>query len=152
MPQFDDLILYRQDGRPVAVAEVKMKLGTSPEWAAQLRRNVLAHGGFRPAEFFLLVTPEWIYLWRDAGTEPVAVPPTFVIDARPLLKPYFDAAKVAAHQIDGHAFELVVGAWLADLTRTDATTLDPTTAPDGLIQSRLLSAINNGRVEFQVAA
>jgi len=152
MLQLEDLVLYHRDGRAVAVAEVKMKLGTSPQWAAQLRRNILAHGGVRPAEFFLVVTPEWVYLWENAGIEPVAVPPTYVIDARAVLKPYFDAANVQPHQIDGRAFELVVGAWLADLTRVGTTDAGLSTIPEGLTQSHLLQAINDGRVEYAAAA
>ena len=84
-----DLVLYNRDGKLIAVAEVKTKFGTSREWAAQLRRNVLAHGGYRNADFFLLVTPDKLYVWKDAGVEPTAVLPNYVIDARPLLKPYF---------------------------------------------------------------
>lgn len=152
MLQPEDLVLYHRNGGPVAVAEVKMKFGTSPEWAAQLRRNILAHGSFRPTEFFLIVTPEWVYLWKNAGTEPVAVPPTYVIDARPVLKPYFDAAHAQPHQIDGCAFELVVGAWLAELTRTGTVIADLPTTPAGLTQSKLLQAINAGRVEYAAAA
>ncbi len=39
-----DLTLYNRDGQLIAVAEVKNKQGTSREWAAKLRRNILAHG------------------------------------------------------------------------------------------------------------
>jgi hypothetical protein len=38
-----DLALYDRDGQLTAVAEVKNKVGTSREWAARLRRNILAH-------------------------------------------------------------------------------------------------------------
>ena len=41
-----DLALYEPGGRPVALAEVKNKRGTSREWAAKTRRNLLALGGF----------------------------------------------------------------------------------------------------------
>ena len=47
-----DLALYDHDGRLTAVAEVKNKQGTSREWAAKLRRNLLAHGGHYKADFF----------------------------------------------------------------------------------------------------
>ena len=64
-----DLALYNRDGQLIAVVEVKNKLGTSAIWAAQLRRNILAHGGFQNAPYFLLMTPDRIYLWKDAGTD-----------------------------------------------------------------------------------
>lgn len=150
MSQWEDLILYDRDGRPIAMVVVKAKLGTSAQWATQFRRNILAHGDTRPADFFLLVTPEWIYLWNDPGVE--ELPPTFTIDARPLLKPYFDSAKVRASDIDGLAFELVVGSWFADLSRLGTRTARPMTVPEGLAESKLVQAINNGRVEYAAAA
>ena len=57
-----DLTLYDRDGRLIAVAEVKNKQGTSREWAAKLRRNILAHGRHYNADFFLLVTPDRLYI------------------------------------------------------------------------------------------
>lgn len=152
MPQWEDLVIYDRDGRPIAMVVVKAKLDTSAQWAAQFRRNILAHGDTRPADFFLLVTPEWIYLWKDPGIEPVELPPTFTIDARPLLKPYFDSAKVSASGIDGLAFQLVVGSWFADLSRLGTRTERPMTVPEGLTESKLLQAINNGRVEYAAVA
>jgi len=89
-----DLALYDHDGRLTAVAEVKNKQGTSREWAAKLRRNLLAHGGHYKADFFLLVTPDRLYVWKDAGTAPTLVQPTYELDAQPIFAPYFERAGV----------------------------------------------------------
>jgi len=147
-----DLALYGRDGRLIAVVEVKMKLGTSRDWAAQLRRNVLAHGGFQAADFFLLVTPDRLYVWKGAGSEPIVVPPAYVIDARPILKPYFEAAQLDPNLINGRAFELVVGAWLGDLIRSEKKPEDLSNEEGWLAESGLLSAIKNGRIEYEAAA
>ncbi len=87
-----DLALYDRDGQLTVAVEVKNKLGTSAEWAAKLRRNLLAHGGFYGGSFFLLVTPDRVYLWKGAGAEPDLSPPPYEIDATPLFASYFTRA------------------------------------------------------------
>lgn len=149
MPALSDLVVYDQEGWKILVVEVKGKLNTSRDWAAQWRRNMLAHGGMEHVGFVLLVTPDNLYMWKDAGAEPVAVPPTYVIDAKAVLKPYFDSARVDPASISGAAFELLVGAWLADLVHSDAM---PEQMPEPLAESGLLEAIRHGRVEYEVAA
>ncbi|HUP24939.1 MAG TPA: hypothetical protein VNB06_18620 [Thermoanaerobaculia bacterium] len=147
-----DLILYDRDGQLIAVAEVKNKVGTSREWAAQLRRNMLAHGGFRPVGFFLLATPDQLYVWRDAGKETVPFEPTYEIDARPVLQPYFSRAGIDPATVSGEAFELIVAAWLADLTRSPDAAERSTSEESWLTDSGFLGAVRNGRVEYEAAA
>ncbi|MEQ9481150.1 hypothetical protein [Coleofasciculus sp. F4-SAH-05] len=38
---------------------------TSPDWAAQFRRNILAHGTFYKAPYFLMVFLDRFYLWTS---------------------------------------------------------------------------------------
>ena len=147
-----DLVLYDRDGQLIAVAEVKTKFGTSRDWAAQLRRNVLAHGRFHNVDFFLLVTPDTLYIWKEAGVEPIASPPTYAIDARPILKPYFETAHIDPNLVNGSAFELVVGAWLADLTRSEKEPEKLYEKESWLAESGLLKAIRNGRIGYEAAA
>lgn len=147
-----DLALYDRDGQLIAIAEVKNKVGTSREWAAKLRRNILAHGGFRTIDFFLLVTPDRLYLWKDAGGEPTPVDPTYEVDAHPLLEPYFAGAGMNPADVSGRAFELVVAAWLADLVRSEGSRENLADQQRWLAESGFLDAIRNGRLEYEVAA
>ena len=78
-----DLAIFDRSGQIAAVAEIKRQLGTSCDWAAQVRRNLLAHGIRRLAGYFLLITPDRLYLWKDAGTNPDKVPPTHEADMQP---------------------------------------------------------------------
>lgn len=147
-----DLTLYDRDGRPTAVVEIKNKMGTGREWAAQLRRNILAHGDFRSVEYFLLATPDRLYLWRGAGGKAVPGDPTFEIDAHPYLQPYFARARVDPATVSRQAFELIVGSWLADLMRSDSRTEKRESEQSWLVDSGFLSAVSNGRVEYDLAA
>ena len=152
MSPHPDLSIYDRDGQLAGIVEVKNKRGTSRDWAAKLRRNILAHGGFRNIDFFLLVTPDHLYLWKGAGAEPKTVRPTYEIDAQPFFEPYFKRAAVDAGTISGGAFELLVAAWLADVLRSEGVSDQLAEEHSWLIQSGFLTAIRNGRLAYEAAA
>ncbi len=146
-----DLALYDRSGRLTAIAEIKNKRGTSGGWAAQTRRNMLAHGGSFRADFFLLVTPDRFYLWKNAGIDPEPVPPTYEADAQPEFAPYFESAGVDPLRISGHAFELLVAAWLGDVIRSDGRTEEIAEDRSWLADSGFENAARNGRIEYEGA-
>ena len=88
-----DLVAYDQLAQPILLAEVKSIHGTSKEWAARFRRNLLAHGTLPPAPFFLIATPDHMYFWRQQDPTSKEEPPQFTMDATHELKPYFDRFK-----------------------------------------------------------
>lgn len=147
-----DLALYDRSGRLTAVAEIKNKLGTSREWAAQTRRNIFAHGELCSADFFLLVTPDRLYLWKNTGADPVQIPPTFEADTQKEFAPYFESAGVDPHHVSGQAFELLVAAWLGDITRSAVTTEELSEDQSWLAKSGFRAAISDGRIEYQAVA
>jgi hypothetical protein len=151
MSIYADFALYDRNGRLIAVAEVKNKSGTSREWAAKLRRNILAHGGFHRADFFLLATPDKLYLWKGASAEPAVVPPAFEVDAQLIFKPYFERAGVSPADVSGRAFELVVAAWLGDLIRLAEQPENLRNGQHWLVETGLLDAVKDGRIEYEVA-
>ena len=142
-----DLSLYGADGHLAAIAEVKNRVGTSGQWAAKTRRNLLAHGLGHGPVFFLLVTRDRLYVWKDAGDEPIEVPPTYEEDITTTFAPYFSSAGLAAKQISGAAFELVVAAWLADLTNEQCPA--QRAKQEWLDQSGFRTAVQDGRVELE---
>ena len=142
-----DLALYDREGRLGAVAEVKNRLGTSPSWAAQTRRNILAHGALGRSDFFLLITPDRIYVWKDVGDEPIEVPPSYEGESQPLFARYFAGAGIAPGKATGQAFQMLVAAWLGDLTRHPDAEAAP--GEDWLDKSGLRAAALDGRVEHE---
>lgn len=134
------------------VVEVKSKRNASPEWAEQLRRNILAHGTFVQAPYFLMVFPDRFYLWTDADDQPQQSRPDYIIDARPILKPYFERAGVSDDHISSRSLELIIAAWLAEIMQ-DAHTLEETNvSQQWLIDSGLYSAITGGTFEPMAVA
>ena len=147
-----DLALYDRNDRLTAVAEIKNKPGTSREWAARTRRNILAHGGSCGADFFILVTPDRLYLWKDAGTDPVRIPPTYEADTQLEFAPYFESAGVDPRHVGGHAFELLVATWLGDVIRSEGTGEEPAGDRSWLAESGFRAAVKDGRIEYEAAA
>ncbi|MCY4548471.1 MAG: hypothetical protein OXC28_08890 [Defluviicoccus sp.] len=147
-----DLALYDPAGRLVALAEIKNKRGTSRGWAAKTRRNILAHGGISDVDFFLLITPDRLYLWKDAGTDPVEVPPSYQAEADSLFSPYLEGAGVDPRSVGGHAFELIVSAWLSDVMRSAVSTNGHGDDRSWLARSGFHAAVKDGRIEYDAAA
>ena len=142
-----DLSLYDAAGRLAAIAEVKNRVGTSGQWAAKTRRNLLALGLGRGSAFFLLVTSDRLYVWKDAGDDPVEIPPTYVEDVSSTFASYLDSAGVPANQVSSAAFELVVAAWLDDLTHNGQAT--PRANREWLDQSGFRGVLQDGRVQLE---
>ena len=144
-----DLALFDSHGRLTAVVEVKSKMGTSIEWAKFTRRNILARWETDGVGFFLLVTPDRLYMWKDSGTGLGPVPPTHNADTTAEFAPYFKGAGVSPNHISGHAFELVVGAWLGDVMRSARRADESTDAQRILVESGLDTAVRDGRIEYE---
>ena len=142
-----DLSLYDANGRLTALAEVKNRTGTSGQWAAKTRRNLLAHGYGWGTGFFLLVTPDRLYAWKDAGDDPVEVPPMYESDIATTFATYLNDAGLPPGQVSGPAFELVVAAWLGDLMRSSAAAENADQT--WLDESGFREAVKNGHVELE---
>lgn len=144
-----DLALYDGSGRLTAIVEVKNRFGTSAEWAARTRRNILAHGGRWRSDFFLLITPDRLYVWKDAGGDPVERLPKYEADLGPIFAPYFENADLDPRKVSGQAFELLVAAWLSDLTRSSSRPKDREHQQDWLDESGFGTAVRDGRIEYE---
>lgn len=144
-----DLSLYDPLDRLIAVVEVKKRVLTTASWAREFRRNLLEFSGFSQADYVLLITPDKLYLWGHG--DPPEAEPRFEIDLQPILAPYFEKARLKPSEISGHAFELIVASWLADLSY-GAFVADAPPLPAALRESGFLDAIRSGRLEHEIAA
>ncbi len=145
-----DIVVYDRNGQIVLIIEIKKKLGASSEWATKWRRNILSHGSLPDAKFFMTVLPDRFYLWKDAGNLPELVEPTFEIDAKPILKPYFDESGTFPEKITPQGFELIIAAWLNSLLRFNTLLNQKSDTPKWMIQSGLSEAVNGGYLDYEV--
>jgi hypothetical protein len=79
---------------------------------------MLAHGVLPWAKYFLIATPERMYLWKQESPN-AAAPPEFTIDAEEVFHPYFQKLHQDPSKIGPEAFELLVFSWLTDVARSD---------------------------------
>ena len=143
-----DVAAYDQDHHLVLAVEVKSKLHVSPEWAARLRRNILAHGAFPNPPYFLMVFPDRFYLWTNPGKNSKPGKPTRSIDARPILRPYFKQSGVTADHVSEASLELITAAWLNDLIHRKPNEIDA--SQRWLLDSGLYDAVAGGSLQHQV--
>ena len=115
-PVRTDLVVQAADGNIVALVEVKNVEGLSPEIAATIRRNLIAHGRVDWwSPFFVVVSQETGYLWDQRSLPPDPVPlPTAEFPMAPVVEFYLPSF-VGGPRLSGSQLELAVMTWLSDL-------------------------------------
>jgi len=147
-----DFIVESPDQKAQLIVEARTKRSASRGWAAELRRNLLAHRAVPVAPFFLLALPERFYLWKNAPPNEV-VPPDFEADAAEALRPYTTSLHSRLIALTENGFELLVRTWLNDLIHSnyDDTNMEPLSPSVSrfLRQSGLLDSIHRGSVKAE---
>jgi hypothetical protein len=146
-----DLSVDNRAGQLALVVEVKRKIGASPQWAASFRSNILAHGTFPKAPYFLMVFPDQFYLWIDTDAQ-LQSEPTYTIDARPILYPYLERAGVTAEKISSQSLELIVESWLREIIYSENPHEDLDESQHWVIDLGLHAALAGGKIEHEAAA
>ncbi|GMU52414.1 MAG: hypothetical protein AMXMBFR33_15600 [Candidatus Xenobia bacterium] len=131
-----DFFLLDALGNQALIVEAKSLKGASSAWASRFRDNLLKSGWAVKGSYFLLATPEQFFIWRP---ESRSTEPDFVVNASPILAPYFERAQIKPSEVHPLAYELIVGQWLQDL-------VDSPTEQGELHESGLPSAIHGGSV------
>lgn len=149
MPIRPDLVVYSRHNEPSLIVEVKNKKDVSEGWARDFRRNLLAHGGFPRAPYFLLVTPEQLYLWSQ-GPDGLDAPPDAHASTRDTLKVFLDA--LPSERLDEVSLEMVTHAWLSSLAGPSLVRDDVGRQHQWLVDSGLFDSIEGGHVELEPAA
>jgi hypothetical protein len=147
-----DLSVYNRNGQRILDIEVKPKLNTSPDWAAQFRRNILAHGTFYKAPYFLMVFLDRFYLWTGVDAQSDQNQPTYSIDARPILQSYYEGAGITAEHISRQSLELIIESWLWQIIHSDKYATDIDESQQWLVDSGLYEAIAGGKFDYEVMA
>jgi hypothetical protein len=139
-----DLLLYDATGMLVALAEVKAIPGQTAEWAAEFRRNIASHG-LPATRFYLMITPDRVFFWKDVTAVPEIIPPTWTVDALPLLNPYYSLLRVTPDDVDREVFRDIIHMWISDLENLrPGGSVGPEL--DWAVQSGFLSAVSAGHV------
>jgi hypothetical protein len=143
-----DLVAYDGAGQAVLLGEVKSRVGTSEQWAARFRRNLLAHGTLPRAPFFLIATPERLYFWKQDDSGATDDPPAFTLDATKEFQPYFDKLQKTPLGLGEEALELLVLAWLTDIARRGDLRAKEDHTMRWLSDSGLIAMLERARIEM----
>jgi hypothetical protein len=146
-----DVIAYDQSGRVILLAETKSRVGTSAEWAARFRRNMLSHGTLPKALYFLIATPERLYFWKQDHPGISDEPPAFTIDAKKEFQPYFDKLEKTSRVVSEQALEILVLSWLTDIAQTGAARSRNDPSMRWLSESGLIDSLEKARIETNPA-
>jgi hypothetical protein len=146
-----DIVAYDQAGRVVLLAEAKSRVGTSAEWAARFRRNMLSHGTLPKSKFFLIATPERLYFWKQDHPGVSDEPPEFTIDATTEFKPYFDRLEKTSRAVSEQALEMLVLTWLTDIAQTGEAKSRNDPSMRWLSESGLIDSLVRARIEMNPA-
>ena len=149
MPVWDFLVDSR-DGELVLAVEIKRKTNVSPEWASEFRRNILSEGNLPKAPYFLMVFPDKFYLWSDTNNQDREEPT--LIDANPILQPYFERAGLTAENISHQSLELIISSWLGEITHSNSLHRNMENSQQWLFKSGLYDALVGGKFEYEAAA
>jgi hypothetical protein len=134
------------NGNVVLVAEVKSRANKTPEWAAQLRRNLLSHG--QPlANYFLIVTPDRTFLWHEGKNQSIdARQPDWSAETKRIIGPRL-AEAIVRPGIDSRGLEHLISAWLSRVAHSDSPDEFKQPARDFLQESGLFEALRGATVQ-----
>jgi hypothetical protein len=151
-PQYQDLgwdlLVNNYQGELILGVQLKTKMNTSSDWAVKFRHNILTDSLAQKIPFFLMAFPDLFYLWTEPEIYSNQSKPTYIIDAIPILKPYFERAGIMPEKIRGDSFELLVASWISDMINSEQLPEEFNESQRWLIESGLYVAISGGDLKY----
>jgi hypothetical protein len=148
-----DIMVITESGEPVLVVEVKNRKSTSRAWAVTFLRNLLAHGMMPSARYFLVATPDHLYLWKGISGDREIAKPDYEAHSGSLIALDRSIRDRGGIGLGERAFESKVANWLAGLSEGRVTRkIEDKHVDEFLVQSGLLDAIRGGRIVLEAAA
>lgn len=143
-----DILVTDRDDNPVAAVEVKSREALSPELAAILRRNLIVHGYTPRTPYFMLLSQDVGYLWKNAAADAPDAPPEHQFPLRTVIERYLGTEP--QRRLSGGELEFVILHWLIELTLGQR---EPGEEPEStLVAAGFAQAIRGGRVVAEAVA
>jgi len=108
-----DILIKDTNGKTLAVVEVKNVQNLSRDEAMQLRRNLTDFGVPFQAPFYLLLSQDVGFLWKDSSYENLDVLPMYEFPMENVVARYSHGK--AGERLYGAVFEILVLRWLNNL-------------------------------------
>lgn len=143
-----DIAVTGADGTLQLVLEIKNVPGATAEWVILMRRNLLAHSFLPPAPFFLLVLPDFLYLWTGSSTLDGLAKPDYKIETSEMLAPYLKYNQ-SLIELSRYGLEMLTVSWLEDILHADLRRNSVDGKLRWIFDSGLYRAITNGSLELE---
>ena len=143
-----DIAVSGTDGRLQLVVEIKNVPDASTEWVTRLRRNLVTHSFLPSVPYFLLVLPDYVYLWTGASSADNLASPEYKVKAAGIFAPFLKFDQSLDH-LSRFGLELLTISWLEDLLHNDSRRDSVDGNSQWLFDSGLYKAISNGSIELE---
>lgn len=110
-----DILVRSPEGNNVAVIEVKNRKNLSPHIATGVRGNRLAHGAVPYAPYYLLLSQDTGFLWKESSIENMNAPPSYEFPMENVVARYSHGTD-NKERLGGEYLELLFLQWLFDLS------------------------------------
>ena len=149
MIQVPDIAVYSPNNELQLIVEVKNKLGATPEWAANMRRNLLIHSVVPYSPYFLLALPDYFYLWKDPSATLETRAPDYTANSKLIWESYLGDSSQYLDTMSEYSLELMTKTWLYGLTNAELTRETAPPHEAWLFNSGLYDAIKHGYVNAE---
>lgn len=134
-PSRHDIIVQSSDRQFIAIIEIKNVPDLSRDTATLIRRNSMLYSLLPQTPYFLLLSQEVGFLWKDAWQEGPDTPPTYQFAMDKVVTRYLQ--EQPTKRLYEMELEFLVLRWLNDITEGKRTTNEEperTLAQAGLVQ------------------
>ena len=119
-----DILIRNPEGQPVAVVEVKNIQNLSRDEAMELRRDLVSYGVPSQVPYFLLLSQDIGYLWKESRLDTINTPPTYEFPMDGVISRYSE--RKPGQRLYATELELLILQWLTNLsTKPQKNTEEP---------------------------
>ena len=109
-----DLVVVDSHGESIAIVEVKNMPNLSSDQAAEIRQNLLEYGLPDKIPYFLLLSQDVGFLWKNSQLERTAILPTYDFSMNSVIERYLK--QKTQRRLYESELELLVLQWLLNLS------------------------------------
>lgn len=109
-----DILIESPSAGPIAIVEVRNRQNLAPHIAADMYQALNSYGYTVHAPFFLIVSQDTGYLWRQPAHTGQMSAAAMPFDMQPVIARYLPNWPLD-RRLDGPGLKLVVGYWLNEL-------------------------------------
>ena len=109
-----DILIQSPDGDTIAVVEIKNLRNLSPDEAIQIRRSLADYGVPVQVPFFMLLSQDVGFLWKDSKYENLDAPPMYTFPMNNVVARYSD--RKAGERLYEAEFEILALRCLNQIT------------------------------------